>query len=99
MAKKRKRSASRAKITGPYSLLNREVPPYWTTKQGEVIPIERMDDDHLLNVIGYLEREAAIRRFLLPSDFPSYSVERWASDSFGKYDQLVEEAKKRTLIP
>ncbi len=87
--------------------------PVWKTKSGEKIPINKMDDRHLLNSIRFLERRASHLKLRLYSSYPEmngemaqYCAEQEfeafqnadVGDIFPIYDRLYDLAIKRNLL-
>lgn len=54
----------------------------WKRKNGQVIPLEKLSDSHILNIISLLGRT-------IDKDVPRL---------FPRYKDLVAEAKKRKLL-
>lgn len=65
---------------------------YWTTKDGKVLRITEIPDDHLLNIVNYFQ-EPQING-VIDAD----GIDAWEEDPPEGYDECVLEAKSRGLL-
>jgi len=77
----------------------------WTTADGTKVKIKDMTDDHLRNVVRYIERASIkyllVLRNMVPFDIEDgmndVSLERVASKLSPLYDSMLQELGKRNL--
>jgi hypothetical protein len=60
--------------------------PMWRTKEGKSIPIDEMEDSHLINAIKYVKK-------MLAKDYPKELKARWKEG----LEYLIEELEFREL--
>ena len=79
----------------------------WTTKKGEEIPYNKLEDSHLLNIISFIERKAEEGITVKYGGMGMWGDEPWfdVGTYYGEeardrmdYNSLKAEAKKRGLI-
>lgn len=80
----------------------------WKTKEGKLIPYNEIEDSHLLNILGYIQRYAVNGLREVFGGVSEDSEDYWMDDEiiFGQdvldhfdYDTLYKEAVTRGLTP
>lgn len=80
---------------------------YWTTKNGDDIAFNKLEDSHLLNILNWVEKKSEEGElegscgFQGDDDFMTGDVyEIFGEDVLNKYDYdgLLKEARKRKLL-
>jgi len=79
--------------------------PKWTTKDGTEIPYSEIEDDHLLNIIGWVERQSNNGCMVpMPEDLDYYHAYLCEGVMEGEevldyfdYEGLCHEAESRKL--
>lgn len=78
--------------------------PIWTSQDGRITPISKLDSAHLSNIIALLRRRAMTHRPELSAIVANYpfneyivEVDEACAQLFGEWPALVQEAVKRNL--
>lgn len=79
----------------------------WTTKEGEEIPYKKIKNDHLLNILKWIEKRA-VEGITLQHGGGGWDIDdMWfeeetlsgkAVENYYDYKGLLKEAEKRNLI-